>query len=486
MRFIKNSLHNKALLKFIMTLVLFLGLLSFGRIEELSLPAYRTLCCSIFMVLLWIFECFPLAVTSLLPIFLFPLLEISSAADTTKPYAHPVIFLFLGGFFLAISIKNSGLDKRIASLIIRKTKGNPKAIMAGFISAASFISLWINNTATVMILLPMALSLLTQEDGTPHHDLEENISLQNFGKSILLALSYGSSIGGMGTIIGCAPNAFLTGFMSQTYNFHIDFTKWMIFAIPIVFLGSLTAYFIIDRLFLRKVKSLPVSKDIIESSTQIKPLNFKEKYVLAVFFITVGLWLTQSILRSYLPLINNSSISIFGASLLFLTSVFNHKTHKVISWKDTKKLPWGVLLLFGGGLTLASQIQKTGLATWIGEQFYVLKNYPLLLSILIVIVAAMIMTEFTSNTAVAAALIPIVASVSVTIGYSPLLLSIPLIFTANSSFMLPIATPPNAIVYGTGFLKLYDMAKAGFFLKIFMTLFILAFTALFAQLIFGI
>ena len=200
----------------------------------------------------------------------------------------------------------------------------------------------------------------------------------------------------------------------------------------------------------------------------------------------MGLWLTQSILRSYIPLINNSSISIFGASLLFLTSVFNHKTHKVISWKDTEKLPWRVLLLFGGGLTLASQIQKTGLATWIGEQFYVLKNYPLLLSILIVIIAAMIMTEFTSNTAVAAALIPIVASVSVTIGYSPLLLSIPLIFTANSSFMLPIATPPNAIVYGTGFLKLYDMAKAGFILKIFMTLFILAFTALFAQLIFGI
>jgi sodium-dependent dicarboxylate transporter 2/3/5 len=246
------------------------------------------------------------------------------------------------------------------------------------------------------------------------------------------------------------------------------------------------AYFLINKFFLKKVIKLPISQDVIERSTQVKPLIFREKYVLGVFFITVGLWLTQSLIRPYLPMITDSSISIFGASLLFLSSIFKNKAHKVISWKDTEKLPWGVLLLFGGGLTLASQIQKTGLASWIGDQFYILKDYPLLLSLLIVILAGMIMTEFTSNTAVAAALIPIVASVSVTIGYSPLLLSIPIIFAANSSFMLPIATPPNAIVYGTGFLNLYDMAKAGFFLKIFMTLFILAFTALFAQLIFGI
>lgn len=459
----ETSFMLRKQLGFIAGILTFLVMYFLPAPDGLSSDGWRAAAVALLMAVWWITEALPIAVTALLPIVLFPLLDVTSIDEATTPYANPLIFLFMGGFMIAIAMERWDLHRRVALTIVSFVGVKPTSIIIGFMLASAFMSMWVSNTATALMMLPIALSVFQLVE-----DRKEGADRLNFEIVLVLSIAYACNIGGMGTLIGTPPNALLAGFMSENYGVEIGFAQWMMLGIPLVLISLPLLYVLLVKIIYPiKLKELPGGKELIRS--QLKRLGLissAEKKVALVFCLTALLWIFRPLLTSFLPGLSDAGIAIGAAVVLFIIPVNIEERQFVLSWSDAEQLPWGVLILFGGGLSLASAISSTGLAEWIGQGVGVLGGRPLLLLIGMVVFLIIFLTEMTSNTATTAAFLPILASVAVGLGENPLLLAVPAALGASCAFMLPVATPPNAIVYGSGKITIPEMSKAGLWLNL--------------------
>jgi solute carrier family 13 (sodium-dependent dicarboxylate transporter), member 2/3/5 len=455
-------------------LIGFLAILIIPAPESLDPVAWRTLAVAFLMASWWITEAIPIAVTSLLPIVLLPVLNIQSISQSTTPYANPLIFLFMGGFMVAIAMQRWNLHKRIALNIVSYVGTKPASILIGFIIASAFLSMWVSNSATALMMLPIALSII---EIAKKNNTDKAASSDNFALVLVLCIAYACNIGGIGTLIGTPPNALAAGFVLDTYGYDISFVKWMMGGIPLVLVGLPAMYLILSKwIYPVYLKELPGGVQLIaQELKKLGDLSTAEKRVAIVFAVTAFLWIVRPLIGYLIPEISDAGIAIAAGISLFLIPSGDEKPGTLVSWDDVSNLPWGILILFGGGLSLASAITSSGLADWIGQEISTLGFLPVLLMLLIVTSVIVFLTEMTSNTATAAAFIPILGSAAIGLGYDPLFFVIPAAIAASCAFMLPVATPPNAIVYASDEVTIGEMSKAGAWLNIaFITLITLA------------
>lgn len=420
---------------------------------------------SVWIAIWWIFEAVPLAVTALLPIVLFPLTGGLDIKATTAPYSHPYIYLYLGGFFIAIAIEKCHLHKRIALNIINFIGTNVIYIILGFMIATGFLSMWISNTASAVMLLPVGMAIVSQLNDNPNTIEDENAI---FGKALMLAIAYAASIGGMATLIGTPPNLVMAGIIKETYGVTITFSQWFIFGFPLsVMILLICWYYLTHIAFTFKQKSFPGGKaEIHRQLSQLGKMSITEKRVSYVFIVTALAWITKSfLLAKYIPAIDDTIIAIIGGMSLFLIPS-EKSTKPILKWGDMVKIPWGIIILFGGGMALAAGFEGSGLAEWIGQQFSYLDGISLILLVFIIVASVNFLTEFTSNLATTAMLLPVLIAVAATTGVPPYYLIMGATIAASCAFMLPVATPPNAVVFGSGYLKIAEMVKVGFWLNV--------------------
>lgn len=449
---------------------LYLGPLLFLLILLLPVPegmepeAWKTTAVAVLMAFWWISEAIPIPAASLLPIILFPILGIAPIGVATAPYANSIIFLFMGGFIIAIAMQKSNLHKRIALRIISFVGVKPLSIIMGFIIASAFLSMWVSNTATALMMLPIALSVLSI---APEH-IQQQSAFKKFSIALILSIAYACSIGGMGTLIGTPPNSLFAAYIQETYGLEISFAGWMVVSVPIVVLFLILMFLILTRLVYKvDLKELPGGKALIEQHLrEIGKISKPEVRVAIVFVLTALLWIFRPLVARILPGLSDAGIAIGAGLALFILPSGKNTGDRLLNWGNLKELPWGILILFGGGLSLAMAINDTKLAVYIGEALRGLNNLHMILVIFIVVLIIIFLTEITSNTATASAFLPIVASMAITMGQHPILFAFPAVLAASCAFMLPVATPPNAIVYSSGKISIPQMAKVGFWLNI--------------------
>lgn len=446
----------------------------------LSPAAWAVAGVALWMAAWWFGEAIPLPATALLPLVLFPLLQISDMRTAAAPYAHPVVFLFLGGFIIAQAIQARGLSRRLALFVIKRQQGSPQRTVAAFFITAAGLSLWVNNTATALMLLPIAHEVLRSSGHDAH---------RRWGVPLLLALAYGCNIGGMGTLIGTAPNALTAAFLSQQLDFKISFAQWLAFGLPLVVAGVVLGTLLLTRVLFK----VPARGAIVELDV-LPPMNQAERRTAAIALLTALAWMTKPLLAEWIPGIHDTVIAMTAALLLFIIPRGNGieaveiqqksqperpdndtedgpvAAKKLLSWDEAVALPWGILLLFGGGLSLAAAIQSSGLAAWLGAYLSFLEALPVWMLVACVAGFILLLTEFTSNTATTAAFLPIIAALAASIGQEHWQLLVPMALAASGAFMMPVATPPNAIVFG-GPLTIRQMVRAGiWFNLLFITL----------------
>lgn len=425
--------------------------------------AWTTVGITLLIATWWSTEAIPIPVTSLLPILLIPTLGIGDISDATSPYANPIIYLFLGGFMLGLAMERWNLHRRIALNTLLLAGSSPSQQIAGFMLSTAFLSMWVSNTATTIMMLPIGMSVihLVGRDG----DELDSTERARFATALLLGIAYAASIGGVATLIGTPPNAMLAGFLQANYEVSIGFGQWMLLGIPVSATMLLfTWWWLTRRGFKLNDEN---SRELVRAEIEnLGPWSKGERLVLTIFILTALGWIFKPFIASYLPGINDTSIALFGALSLFLIPVDTKQRIFLMCWQDAVKLPWGVLILFGGGLSLAAAIQSTGLAEWIASGIGSLGTLPLLGMIALVALVIIFLTEVTSNTATAAAFLPLLAAVAVSQGFSVEMIAIPAAIAASCAFMLPVATPPNAIVFSTGQMRIQSMVATGFGLNV--------------------
>jgi len=453
----------------------------------MSPAAWKVAAVAALMAVWWVSEALPLAATSLVPLVLFPMLGIAKMRDAAAPYADPLIFLFLGGFVLGLALQKWNLHRRIALGIIARLGTEPSRLVGGFILSTAFLSMWVSNTATAVMMLPVALSVigLVETAGT---EPEQARSQRNFAVALLLGVAYGASVGGLATLIGTPPNALLAAYMGRTYNAQIGFAQWMVVGVPlVVVMLALTWVLLTKVLFPSDERAISGAAAAIEREIAgLGSMTRPEKLVGGIFFLTAAAWIFRPLLSDAVPGLDDTVIAIAAAIALFIIPSGSGRDDPLMDWDTVRKVPWGVLLLFGGGLTLAAAISSSGLAQWLGDVLKGIGSWPGILVILAATLGIIFLTELTSNTATAAAFLPLVGSVAVGIGMDPFMLTVPVALAASCAFMLPVATPPNAIVYGSGHLTVADMARAGFWLNVGSTILIVAITYMAVGVVFGV
>ncbi len=428
---------------------------------DMPAEAWRLVALAAWMVTWWLSEVVHIAVTALLPILLLPLLGISPIAAVTANYGHPLIFLFLGGFLLAIAMQSVGLHRRVALAIVARVGTGPAGIVLSFMLATGFLSMWISNTASTIMMYAVGLSVIdfVRRSGT---DPE---TTRRFAISLLLGIAYSASIGGVGTIIGTPPNALLVSFLASEYGIQIDFFQWMLFGLPLVVVMLPLAWLLLTRL-LFPAHRLDIGDPralVRRELAAMGPASAAERWVGLVFCLAATAWILRSPLEALLDLpISDTTVAMAAALLLFTVPVGGRVA---LTWEAAKIMPWGVLVLFGGGLALAGGFGSSGLAAWIGAQVAKVEIATWVL-ILLVTTVIVYLTELTSNTASTATFLPILAAVAVGLELDPLLLTVPVALGASMAFMMPVATPPNAIVFSYEDLHLTDMVRAGALLNI--------------------
>ncbi len=445
--------------------LVFVIVLFFIPIDGLSDQGKSVLASTLWVAIWWITEAVSIEVTALLPILLFPLSGSLSLSETTASYGHKYIFLFMGGFILSIAIEKWNLHRRIALTIIKIVGTNVTQIILGFMVATAFLSMWISNTATSVMMLPIGMAIVTQLKDNPITKENENLI---FGKALMLAIAYSASIGGMATLIGTPPNLVLAGVVEETYGTEISFTQWFTFGFPISIVFLIICWFYLTKIaFKFEQKKFPGGKKEIEKQLKkLGKITFEEKLIFLVFVLTAFAWITRSFfLKNFIPNIDDTIIAICASIILFLLPS-KQKGKKILLWKDAVKLPWGILILFGGGMALASGFEKSGLAVWIGSKLTSLDTFPLILLLFILIASVNFLTEITSNLATTAMLLPVLVSLAAAIGVNYNYLLVGATVAASCAFMLPVATPPNAVVFGSGYLKIDDMVKKGIWMNI--------------------
>ena len=435
----------------------------FTNFEGLSNEGNAVLASTLWIAVWWITEAIPIAATSLMPIILFPLSDGLSLSETTSSFGHRFVFLYLGGFILALSIEKWNLHKRIALNIIKIIGTNIKKIILGFMVATAFLSMWISNTATSVMMLPIGIAIIKQMKDLKNTPENENLI---FGKSLMLSIAFSASIGGVATLIGTPPNLVFAGIIQEIYNIEISFLEWFMFGLPIsIILLSIAWVYLTNVAFkFKQDKFDEGKKEINRQLEDIGSMSYEEKIVLTVFILTGLAWITRTFfLNKFLPNLDDSIIALISGISLFIFQANSKsgKKEKIMNWEDAVKLPWGILLLFGGGLAIAQGFQSSGLATWIAQNMVQLEGFSVFLILLVVIAAVNFLTEITSNLATTAMLLPILAPTAVILGVHPYILMVGATIAASCAFMLPVATPPNAVVFGSGYLKMSDMVRVG-------------------------
>ena len=472
---------SKNIIGLILGPLVFSLILIFFEADGLSFQAKCILASTAWMAVWWVTECVPISVTALLPIVVFPLTGGMDLSTTTAAYGHKLVFLFVGGFMIALAIEKWHLHKRLALNIIRMTGSNKSRVILGFMLATAFLSMWISNTATSIMILPVGLAIISQLKDDPNTKENEN---QIFGKSLMIAIAYSASIGGMATLIGTPPNMVLAGVVEESYGIKLNMFDWMKFGVPLAsFLLMICWVYLTKIAFKFKNEEFSAGRDeIIRQLKKLGQFSNEEIKVLIVFTLTAIGWILRGYLEDYiipfLEFISNISfewmnniddtiIAIFFAVMLFIIPTKNHKTDKtLLVWNDTVKLPWGILILFGGGMAIASAFGKSGLALWIADLLQNLEGVSLFLIILIIVTSINLLTEVTSNMATTAMLLPVLVTIALAIEIHPYFLLFSATLAASCAFMLPISTPPNAVVFSSGFLKIEDMFKKGIWMNI--------------------
>ncbi len=466
--------------------VLFVLILLFTSNEFIAPGANKVIALAAWMITWWIMESAPVAVTALLPLAIFPALGTLSMSEASAPYANPAVFLFMGGFMIALALEKHKLHERIAINLIRITGTSGNGIILGFTLATGLISMWISNTATALMMLPIAISVI-ELLRSPSSESGETMSKgeRNFALGLMLSIAYASSLGGIGTIIGTPPNVVFVGYAKQVYGHDISFFKWMLFGVPMALTLLFICYFIITRvLFPNHIKSVEGSQQLVtDKLLSLGKIKLEEKLVLIVFSITSFFWIFQQGLNTAFgnAIFNDTNIAITGGLMMYLMPVNFKENIFLLEWKDTNKLPWGILILFGGGLCLAKGMETTGIIKAIGDVIASQNNLPLWQLLLILIAVTIILSEFLSNVALVTIIIPVVFGIADGLHYDPYVLALPVTFAASCGFMFPIATPPNAIVFASGHIKMKDMMRAGILLDIVSILIILLFSLLYLK-----
>ncbi len=432
--------------------------------DGMSDVAHAVMVVGMWMAIWWITEAIPIGATALIPIIAFPLMGVGTVAQNTAPYANPIIYLFLGGFLLASALESSNLHRRIALNVVALVGFSADRLILGFLLASALLSMWISNTATALMMMPIAFTV--GKIGISHKGFNPLLT------GILLAVAYGSSIGGLGTLIGTPPNAIMAAYLLQAHDIQMGFGEWMVIGVPLVVVSLPVCYYVLKHVLKTHTYKADshVESQITTSLTELGRWSPAEKRVFIVFSSTAICWIFQPKLAEIIPGLTDTGIAIIGAILMFILP--DSKGGRLLAWNDAERIPWGILLLFGGGLSLADAVQRSELAVWLGGQMSGLGSMPLPVLILLVTLMVIFLTEITSNTATAAALLPVMGALSVSLGYEPITLVIPAALAASCAFMLPVATPPNAIVYATGNIRQSDMARAGFWLNIAMAVII--------------
>lgn len=456
---------------------LFLGPLLFALIviitpetPFLGKPAHHTLAVGAWMITWWITEAVALPVTALLPIVLFPLTGVLPIKEAAAPYANPIIFLFMGGFMLALALEKWKLHLRIALNIVRLTGTNANGIILGFMLATAALSMWISNTATTVMMLPIGVSVI-EILRRREPNMEVTKGTRYFSLTMMLGIAYSANIGGIATIIGTPPNTVLAGILNEKYNYTIDFARWLAFGLPLslVMLG-VTYLFLVKILYPNRLGNFEGAQQVIkEELAKLGKINKAERIVLALFLTTAFFWIFKNTLNKVFPAwqLTDATIAMVASVALFVTPIDYKKGVFVLEWKDTERLPWGILTLFGGGLSLASALSTVGIIGIIGDAVGVVGGSLNVSMIFLILVALMLfMTEVMSNVALTAVLVPVVAGVAVGLNQNPLWMTIPVTIASSCAFMLPMATPPNAIVFASGHIKVSQMVRVGIFLNI--------------------
>lgn len=455
--------------------------------DGLDKPALAASAVAVWMVIWWMTEAVPLAVTALLPVVLFPAFGVASAGDTSAAYANPLIFLFLGGFLMAQAIQRCGLSRRIAMWILGLAGEHPAGVVAAIMTATAFLSMWVSNTATAMMMLPIGQSIvhcvMIEEDDTNRKQVT------GFCTALMLGIAYGATIGGMGTLIGTPPNALFAGFVAENYGIEIDFSRWMLIGVPAVMVLLPISWLVLTRVAF-VVPSQLAGLSAISASRSLDPsarMSGDEKRVGLLVLLAAVAWITRPLIDALLPLltITDAGIAIAIAIVLFILPSTSQPDRSLLSWNDAQQIRWDVLILFGGGLALADAIASTGLAAWLGSGLSWLSALPWVLLILLIVAVIVFLGELASNTAMAAVFLPIVGAAGIELGLSPIGLSVSVALAASLGFMLPVATPPNAIVYGSGAVKMADMLHAGILLDVLGTLLVAFLAASLGQWLFA-
>lgn len=457
--------------------LLFTLTLLFFQPEGLSTEARGVLASTIWIATWWITEAIPIPATSLLPLVLFPLTNSLDMKATASSYGDETIFLFMGGFIIALAMEKWNLHRRIAISIISMVGTNMDRIVLGFMIATGFLSMWISNTATAMMMIPIGLAIINQVADGLKNDPSIDTSPQSFafGKALMLGIAYSASLGGIATLIGTPPNTLLAGAINKMYGIELSFAGWMLFGVPFAWIFIFVTWiYLVKIAFPSKLKTMPGGRAVIDKQKKnLGEASFEEKLVFIVFALAAFSWITRTFLLSkFVDGLTDGMIAVIFALVLFALPSANRKGERLMDWQTAVKLPWGILLLFGGGLAIASGFVGTGLSEWIGTQLMGLEGVSVIVLIFLVAALVLGLTEITSNTATASMMFPIMASLAVALGVHPYALMIAAGVAASCAFMLPVATPPNAAVFGSGYIKIKDMMKAGFALNVFGVVFI--------------
>jgi sodium-dependent dicarboxylate transporter 2/3/5 len=449
--------------------ILFMAMLLMGQSQQaMPVDAWLVAAVGLWMAVWWSTEAVPVAATAFIPLILFPVLQVTPVKTVAQSYAHPTIFLFLGAFILALAVEKWSLHRRIALTVLSRTGTDGRKLILGFMIAASLLSMWMTNTSTAMMLLPIAASVAAMVAEKASGTSAE--SKRTFQVALLLSLAYATTIGGMATIIGTPPNVLLAGFIEETYGLQIAFLDWMLIGLPLALVLLPLGWVVLTRIAFTVdiAESKEVGDVIADMRRQLGVMHASERRVGLLFLVVVFCWMTRSWLNDFSSFegVSDAGIVMAAALLLFVIPAGDGSGQRLMVWEDVSRLPWGVLILFGGGLALAAQVSGSGLAVWLGESLLPVAS----LGTLVLIVAAaglvVFLTELTSNLATAATFLPVIAAIAAQSGIEPLVLCVPVTLAASCAFMLPVATPPNAIVFSSGVLTIPEMVRAGFLMNL--------------------
>jgi sodium-dependent dicarboxylate transporter 2/3/5 len=457
-------------LGFFMGPILFLALLLLVPSDFIAPNAFKVIAVAAWMICWWVTESAPFPVTALVPLIMFPLLGVMPMSQAASPYANPIIFLFMGGFFIALALEKHRLHERIALNIIRFTGTSGNGIILGFLISTAFLSMWISNTATAMMMLPIALSvvrLIISESA----DIKDgpNSPERNFALGLMLVVGYAATLGGLATIIGTPPNVVFVGLLNTYTGHKISFGDWMLVGVPVTIALLSSNYFIVTRvLFPNKIDKIKGSEELISNKLkELGALRKEEKFVLAIFLTTSFFWISQEAINYWVgsDVLNDTNIAMAGGLLMFVIPTEIKNLTFLLDWRDTKNMAWGILILFGGGLCLAEGLNKTGVIQSIGTWIVSQTDYNIWF-MLILIIISVALSEMMSNVALVNIFVPVIFGIAQGLNINPILLALPVTLSASIGFMFPIATPPNAIVFSSGYIRIKDMMRAGILLNI--------------------